>query len=310
MKQYAIAIILSATAALAAAQGRILPITEMPSSPETLAAGNAAHAPSESFLYSTPGAVFHSPNRWHAAYSAALLPANDGTHSMHTLAAATRLGHNAFFLGGRYHAMGALHTFVDNNMNETSHDKLPLYAYTVDGGYARMFSPHLSAWATAGFASEHTATTINAFRAGIGADYAGQTALGRGQLNYKAGLSATNLGGYSYTGHSGMLSPRIGVGGHTAWLMAPGQTLALTIDGGLYMKTDDSKQSTELSGGFAYTAFSRYTLRVGGHTGDHDDYAAAGLSVALKGFTINAATTIPLHKDMDAIYMAGLTFEL
>ena len=142
------------------------------------------------------------------------------------------------------------------------------------------------------------------------AAYLGHFELAGKPLSYSAGLSASNLGRYSYTGKSGMLSPRVGIGGNAVWQTAEGQSLALTVDGGMYMKTDDTKQSAELSGGIAYTAFSNYTLRIGGHTGDKDDYAAAGFSIAMKWITLHATAKIPLRNNLDAVYMAGLAVNL
>lgn len=310
MKRYATIIIFAASAAATWAQGRILPITEMPVSAEVLAAGNALHAATSTYIYADPGSVFNSESRWHAAYSAAILPSDDATHTFHVLSGAARFGRNAVFVGARYHDMGTMKTFIDNDMNETQQSSMSLRAYTADAGYARLLTKNIAAWATAGFASEKTSTTINAFRMAIGTDYSGRTTLAGKQLDYSAGLSASNLGRYSYSGKSGMLSPRIGIGGHAVWQTAPGQALALTVDGGMFMKTDDVKQSTELSAGIAYTAFNNYTLRLGGHTGDKDDYAAAGFSVAVKWFTIHATAKIPLRKDLDAAYMAGLAFNL
>ena len=311
MNKHAITLILLAASAVSAsAQGRILPVTEMPVSAETLAAGNAMHSSTDTYIYADPALAFDSESRWHAVYSAALLPSNDGTHSLHTLSAAARFGSNAVFVGARYHDMGTMKTFVDNDMNETQHGSMSLSAYTVDAGYARLLTPNIAAWATAGLASEKTSATIFAVRMALGADYSGIASLAGKPLSYSAGLSASNLGRYSYTGKSGMLSPRVGIGGHAVWQTAEGQSLALTVDGGMYMKTDDTKQSAELSGGIAYTAFSNYTLRIGGHTGDKDDYAAAGFSIAMKWITLHATAKIPLRNNLDAVYMAGLAVNL
>ena len=312
MRKQILTVILSGIAMCTLAQGRIIPLTDLPASASVLATANSrAGNQSSAYIYTNPAAMFGRDTKTEADYSFALQPVRKGPdYTVHTLTAAQRLGKNALFVGARYMNMGTLKTFVDENMQETERSPLALSSYTIDAGYARRLAARLAAYATIGYATQHTLTHISAWHAGIGIALTDSLHLGNRPLTYNLNAAATNLGRYAYGDNNGSLSPRLSLGGSTTLQLSPRQQLSLYIDAAQYLAAENEKPTTEISTALAYRFCRNYQLSTGTHFGDTDNFIATGLSTTFGMFTLNAAIKWPIQTGTNRLYMAELQIDI
>lgn len=293
------------------AQSRMLPIIELPASAEALSMGGVYTGDQQTaWIYTNPTAVFNHAQTWTADYHLGFLPQNNGTSHLHTFHAAHRLGNHAVLVGSRYEDMGTLNTFVDDDMQEVSKEKMRLSSYRFDAGYTFRISRKWAVYTTVGYASERTLTTISGWMINLGINHVDSFTLSRLPLRYNLTLNGLQLGRYAYSGHHGWLSSRIGLGGNISMNIAPKQQLSVFLDAGTFLPSNGIKASTELSGGIAYTFLQMVSVRIGGHTGDKDDFLSCGFSVRYGTLSLHTGMSVPLHKEMHKTYMAGLQWDI
>ncbi|MBO5627237.1 MAG: hypothetical protein J5953_15815 [Prevotella sp.] len=291
-------------------QGRILPITETTTSALSLATGGT-HLGSQtaSLLYTNP-TVALDLNRFEADYSLTYMPTDGENILLHAPSVAVRTGKGAVLLGMRYMAMGTLNLVVDQQMQEITDKTIHMKSYTFDAGYAHPITRHLSAFATVGYATEKTAANVHGFYGSLGANYSDSTYLGKKKLDYTAGLSVSNLGGYSYDDEQGRLSPRVAVGGSMRLATARSQYLHLYAEAAHFFKSGKADGCSECVAGLGYTLFENYTLLAGGHSGDGNPAVTAGFMARFNSIVISIATRFGIQKDQNNSYMASVMLQL
>lgn len=292
----------------AEAQSRILPVTESPSSPKSLSLGNSKMGNIDNaFIYNNPTALFYSTSKA-VDYSLGIIPSeSENTYLLHTLTTAYRNGKSAFFVGGRYLSMGSFDNWLNNDMEENSTlGKISFYSYTIDLGYAYKLNEAFSFYSTVGYVKEKTVASIWAYRVDLGSYYNGNGNLFNKDVTYSVGISAGNLGKYSYKSKTDFLSPNVRLGGSIMIPTASNQTIETFLDGGVFLPVADNKSTSFISIGFDYSFFKKYSLRIGGHSGDNDDFFSAGFGVKYKIFDFSFGSKIALRKDLENMYMLGL----
>lgn len=292
------------------AQTRVLPILESPTSPKSLSLGSSKMGNiNSSFIYTNPAALFNS-SRLHADYSFGWMPTDGNTYQFHTLTTGYQTKKSGFMIGGRYLSMGSFDNWLNSNMENVGQGKVRFYSYTLDLGYAYKLNRAFSFYSTLGYAKEKTIFSMSAYYLGVGSYYSGNNLLFNKNIAYSIGLSATNLGKYTYRGNSEFLSPNIRLGGSMLIPTFSNQSLELFLDGGVYLPVSDNKWASSFSGGMDYSFLKKYSLRVGGHCGEQDDFLSAGVGVKLGVFDFIVGSKIALRSDLDNIYMVGLKVEL
>lgn len=306
MKRTLTTILLAVSIGSAAAQSRILPLGDMAASAASLASGGSRYADGDAAVYTRPSAAFGQDGSFGAGYSAAIIPSDGYTQTLHTLTAAWHGGRHAVVLGGRYWLQGKQDIFVDDNMGETADRSLTMRSYALDAGYAFAVSRSVHAYATVGYVAEKTLSTVGGVRATVGADYTCGGRLFGLEAKYVAGASVSNLGRYSGGGNSGSLSPRIGLGGSVELVPGSRQAISVNADAGMYLASGSAKSAAELAAGVGYTFLDCYTLRVGTHVGDHDNALTAGAEARIGPVSVSGGVRIAAASDVSNIYMVGL----
>lgn len=314
------------------AQTRVLPIFESPTSPTSLSLGNVRMGDlKNSFIYNNPTAGFMltkelassndlssmdnnyflsknytSPRFKTADYSLGILPMNGDTHLLHTLTAGYYTNKSGFLIGGRYLSMGSIDSWLDEDMNNQTLGKKRFFSYTVDLGYTYCLNDKFSFYSTLSYAREKLVNNIDAYRLNIGGYYNGKNYLIGRQVNYSLGVAVDNVGMYSYSKKSKALAPDLKLGGSLLIPTIENQSMGLFIEENMYMPVSDNKFASSFSAGVDYTLLSKYSLRIGGHTGEHDDFLSAGFGIKYKIFDLNFGAKFALDQDLDNIYMVGL----
>ena len=310
MKQL-IAILLLSTAATGTlhAQGRPMPLLELPASPEVLATGNTARGEVHgNYLYTNPAAVFGASKPRGVDARFGILSVNNRTQTFQSVSADYRVGKNAFFLGTRYWNIGSVNTFVGLNMQQTAHKKVSLDAFRIDVGYARALTPRWTAFIATGYANERGVTTQTAWQNTLGVQYADSTQVAQLPVRFAASVAAQNVGVVHYRHHTKALAPRLSAGGSIVLKPQSNHSFALYADAGFYPKMGGAQSAADLGAGIRYTLLRRYSLAAGHHTGDNDNYWTAGASVALGAFTLDAAAQLPHHREQGKLYLMGVRF--
>ncbi|MCR4774565.1 MAG: PorV/PorQ family protein [Prevotella sp.] len=318
-KKAAIAIMIAISGLTAKAQNRVLPIMELPASTEVLSLGGATTGNStNAFIYSNPTALFtnldNNFKKPEIDYSYGRIEKVADKSSYHTASIAYKLNErHALMFSMRYHDMGSISTFIDENMQEQDMDKEDIYAMAYDFGYTTRFSNHFSAFISIGYASEnitssngkHSSYTLDkTIKARLGACYTDSISIADKPMKYNIIIQANNLGNYWYKDEERNenihhpLSTRIGLGGNINTDLAPKHDIALTLDGGCYMKSGNSKQEKELAGGVTYRYIHKYAISFGGHIGDNNNFLTAGANVKARNATFGFATVLPLKRFM------------
>lgn len=290
------------------AQSRILPILESPTSPKSLSMGSSKMGNVDNaFVYNNPTALFYSVSKT-ADYSLGIIPSEgENTYLLHTLTTAYRNRKSAFFAGGRYLSMDSFDNWLNSDMQEdVARGKMNFYSYTIDLGYAYKLNESFSLYFTIGYIKEKTVASIRAYRVDVGSYYNGNSNLFNKDVFYSVGISVGNLGKYSYNDKADFLSPSFRLGGSILIQTASDQTLETFLNGGIFLPVADNKSASFISIGFDYSFFKKYSLRIGGHSGDNDDFFSAGFGIKYKIFDFSFGTKIALRKDLENIYMLGL----
>ncbi len=294
------------------AQSRILPVLETPSSPQSLSLGGVRMGDiNQAYLYNNPTFLFHNASK-SVDYSLGFIPSEGRqTYLFHTFTTAYRYKKSAFFLGGRYLTMGSLDDWFNNDYEKNSSlGKIDFYSYSLDVGYAYKPNQSFSFYSTAGYAEEKTVSSIRAYRMDFGASYEGTGKLFRAEMPYSIGLSVANLGKYSYKDQSDFLAPNVRLGGSVSIVTVTRQTMQVFVDGGAFLPVGENDFSSFFSGGVDYCFLNTYSLRIGGHTGDKDDFLSAGFGVKYRAFNVSLGAKIPLRKDLNSMYMLGLKMDI
>lgn len=291
-------------------QGRIMPVIETTASPLSLSTGGTRlGSQSSAYIYTHPASAI-GISTLAADYALSVTTSEGPNLTLHAPTVAVAAGRGVVLVGFRYLAMGQLSTVYDEQGQLQPGQTITMKSYTVDGGYALPLGSHLSAFATIGYAAQRTGTKINAVYGSLGASYADSTHIGSHCLRYDVAATFSQLGGYSYSGSSGSLSPRLALGGSARLSTLRGQYLHIYIEGAQYFKAGRAKSSNELSGGIGYTLCEHYSLFVGGHAGDHDPAVSTGLSVRLRPVTVSLSARFGTQSDSNNIYMAGVSLRL
>src|SRR3712207_325057 len=136
-KKYYIFILFTALATATMAQGRRMPLADVPVSPYALSVGNAAKGYVQGcYVYGSQAAILYTPNNTSSAEYAFLLVDNATTnYTLHTVSAAHHFGRSAIMGGLRYYSMGSIDRTVDINLQSVAGPKRS-YTYSADLGYA------------------------------------------------------------------------------------------------------------------------------------------------------------------------------
>lgn len=308
MRIYILILLAISTFLRAEAQSRILPVSESPTSPKSLSLGNSRMGNIDNaFIYNNPTTLFYSASKA-GDYSLGIIPSEgENTYLLHTLTAAYRNGESAFFIGGRHLSMGSFDNWLNSDMQEAAPlGKMNFYSYTIDLGYAYKLNESFSLYSTIGYIKEKTVASIWAYRVDVGSYYNGNSNLFNKEVTYSVGGSVGNLGKYSYKDRTNFLSPSLRLGGSILIPIVSNQTIETFLDGGIFLPVADNKSASFISVGFDYSFFKKYSLRIGGHSGDNDDFFSAGFGIKYKIFDFSFGSKIALHKDLENIYMLGL----
>lgn len=286
------------------AQSRYMAIYDMPVSVQSLSLGGCRLGMQQSaYIYSNPGSSFLGKDRRGSVdYSFGIV--NDEIENMylHTLSASYRFGSHLIMGGIRYYDEGSIHNIVDKNM-KTVLDKLRLYTYTVDLGYGHQLDK-FSVYGLLGLASEKTISQINAYRISLGANFSDSFK----SMSYMVGVGLRNLGVVSYENENKSLTPLAHVGGSIMFPTRKEDSVGLFVDAGIYFFKDKPKRVSTLSLGIDYTFLKSYSLRLGGHTGEKDQYMSAGFGIKISQLTIDAGAKLACEKDLSDIYIIGARF--
>lgn len=288
------------------AQGRRMAIVDMPVSAVSLAHGGGVFGFSErALVYADPSVGFDDTQTTMCAnYAFGLVDGAGGSMGLHTLGLSHRSGKHLLMGGARYFAQGKTGPVLDINMKPVA-DAMRLYSYGVDVGYVHTMG-RFAIYGILGMISEKTDVQDNAYRLGIGMAFHGQ----KGLMRYKLNLAVRDLGGVGTGDRWQILSPLLHGGGALRLATARNQELDVTLDSGVYLPSGKSKVSGMLSGGVDYTLAKRYSLRLGGHAGDHDDYLGAGLGVRVGRIAFDAAVRLTAKDGASHLYMAGVQVDL
>lgn len=310
MKIYILLFIILFTAIGAKAQSRILPVLESPTSPKSLSLGNSKMGNMDiSFIYNNPTAIFSSAPI-NADYSLGFIPSDEYTYKFHTLSGGYRRGKSGFMIGGRYLSMGAYDSWLNDNMETEPLGKIRFYSYTIDLGYAYKLDDTFSFYSTMGYAEEKTISSIRAYRLDVGINYNRNNTLFGKNIDYSVGLSVANLGRYTYHNNSDYMAPDIRLGGSVLMPTAANQNIELFIEGNAFLPVSDNKFSSSFACGVDYSFYRKYSLRVGGHCGEQDDFFSAGFGIKYSIFDLSFGSKISLRKDLNNIYMVGLKISI
>ena len=289
------------------AQGRYMPIYDLPASASSLSLGSVTMGcvPNAN-VYSNVSALLHddSPST-HVAFDYGLTDNKEtDNYGLYSLTASHHSDKDVIAAGVRYYAMGGMQHTVDANLN-VNNDKLRFYSYSVDVAYARAIGS-FSVEGTVGIASEKAIHQTNAFRVNVSGYYNGHISSTR----YCVGLGIRDLGRAYANNTSHSLSPLIHAGGSAGIPTFAKQQLDVFLDLGAYMPAGDNKTERNLSGGLAYNFNSRFSIRTGGHLGDHDNFYTTGLGVCLGPVALDLAAKIKSASDQSNILMAGISLKL
>lgn len=290
------------------AQERVIPLLEAPGSAQSLSMGSTnmidAH---EAYIYTNPTSIFKRDTKISADYSIGILPTDNETMLLHTLASGYKTNKNAFFVGARYFSMGSMKDTYDVQMNpELGNKKIDFYSYAIDLGYAYELNKSLSFYSKVGFANEKIISNMKAYHASVGSFYSNKVR----ESTYSVGLEVSNLGAYSYKGESKVLAPLVKVGGSILFKTAENQKMEVATDYGMFIPVDNYKFQSHYSVGVDYTFFNNYSLRAGSHFGEKNDFFGAGIGIRYNSFAFSFASKIALHTDMSNIYMLGVNYSL
>lgn len=295
-------------ALLVYSQQGTIPLLEAPASAQSLSMGGTTMGQAtQAFIYSNPTAIFRSPTSLNVDYSTALLPTEDKTMHLHTLSSAYKHNNNAFFVGARYFSMGSITDSWDSQGNPIRDgNKIDFYSYGIDLGYAYKINNSLVAYTKVGMANEKVMSDIQAYHSSFGVFYNGQIK----QSLYSLGLEVANLGIYKYKDKSKSLSPLVKLGGSIVFETFNEQRLEVATNYGVYLPVEDYKSKSHFNMGLDYSFFKKYSLRMGAHTGEQNDYASAGVGVKFKSFAVNLGSKIALRSDLENMYMIDLNYSL
>ncbi|HEY9551330.1 MAG TPA: hypothetical protein VIQ97_03495 [Prevotella sp.] len=302
-KKLYIFFLLTIVSGIVMAQGRRMPLADVPVSPYALGVGNAAkgHVPG-SYVYGSKAAILYTDNKAsEAEYAFGLVDNATERYMLHTVSGAHHFGHNAIMGGLRYYSMGSIDRMVDVNLQPVG-GKKRFYTYSADLGYARALDSHWGVYATLNVATEKIISTMNAYGMELGGSFAGRVKT----VDYMLGLSVSRLGAYAYNGKSGLLSPLVSGGGSVSVPFSSLHRVSILVDGGVYIPVKEAKTAATFGGGIDYTLHDTYSLRVGGHTGEDDNYLSAGIGVRVGRFTLDVAAKLALEQGLANMYMAGL----
>lgn len=303
IKKYYIFILFTTLATATMAQGRRMPLADVPISPYALSVGNATkgHVPG-CYVYGSQATILYTPNGTSSAeYAFSLVDNATTNYTLHTVSAAHHFERNAIMGGLRYYSLGSIDRMVDINLQPVAGPK-HFYTYSAELGYAHSLSNHWSAYATMTIATEKIISTMNAYGVTFGGSYVGKWKTS----DYMLGVSLSQLGIYSYNGKSGMLTPSVSGGGSLSTTIGHIHRLTILADGGVYLPTSEEKVAATFGGGIDYTLCGAYSLRVGGHTGEDDNYLSASMGVRIGIFTFDVAAKFALAQGLANMYMAGL----
>jgi len=290
----------------AKAQSRVLPVLESPTSPKSLSLGNSKMGNMDNvFIYNNPTALLNS-TPINADYSLGFIPTDGDTYLFHTLTAGYKTKRSGFMVGGRYLSMGSFDNWLDADMGDAALGKIRFYSYTIDLGYAYKLNDAFSLYSTVGYAEEKTISTIRAYRLDIGSYYNGNNTLFGKDIDYSVGLSVANLGKYTYRGNSDFLAPNVRLGGSALMPTASNQSIELFLEGDVFLPLSDNEFASSFSVGADYSFYKKYSLRVGGHCGEQDDFFSAGFGIKYSIFDFSFGSKIALRNDLNNMYMVGL----
>ncbi len=291
------------------AQSRILPITEVGSSPQSLSLGGVTLGNlNGAYIYNNPSTVFNI-ERASAEYSMGVIEGFSQNNLLQSLTAAYREGKHAILLGGKYLSMGKIGTLVDEDINYSSSAK-KMYSYIVNVGYAYQIDRKFSVYSTVGYIQERTVVKIQGYQFNVGASYANSMSLFNRNAHYIVGGVIGNVGQYNYDQTKGMIAPIAKVGGSIATHISNNHTVELFADLGWYLPTDNTEVSPFQALGVGYKLFNRYCINLGGSFQDGTNYMSTGIGFSVAFLEFNVAAKIPMETRLGNVYMCGVKFVL
>lgn len=279
------------------AGNRVIPLLEAPASARSLSLGGVRMGRAKgTYIYSNPSSFFQSKANISVDYSLGLFPSINENRWLHTLTAAYRHKKSSFFLGIRYFSMGEFKTILDENIQlDDTYQKNKFNAYSADVGYAYLLNTNLALHAKFGYAKEKTISSVESYQASVGAMFH--------KKNYSLGVEVANLGGYKYLEKYNSLAPLLKLGGALSIPTFVNQEVELSAEYGAFLPLGSNDFESQASIGIDYSFWEKYSLRLGGHMGEFNDLLSFGCGFKYHFLKLDIATTLPLHRDMERIYM-------
>ena len=288
------------------AQGRLFPITDLPSSAHSLSMGGSTTLRDTGCcVYTQPSNIFMTEDTsMRADYQFGYIDNAEhvNNYTWHTLAMIWRRKKMALCIGMRYLDIGKLEQIVDKDMNLMPGNGKCMRSFSFDMGCALQLNSSLSVYATATLMSERTLLTTNGCALNTGAAYSTHWH----NIAYTATLGVRNVGSYSYQNTTKMLTPLVYIGGNISFPTWGNQKLTVVAESGAYVGNGRVKSSCTLSMGVAYSVSRYLSLRIGTHWGDEDNYMAYGLGTRLGKITIEIAIKTPVTTNVGKMYMVGI----
>ena len=305
MKKYIYLLSLLCLSLQSVAQSRILPITEMPSSSQSLSlAGVTLGNIQSAYIYNNPSAIFNVDHSC-VEYTFGVIDSYFQSYQLQTLTTAYRNGKHAILLGAKHLSMGQIGAIVDDDMNY-SESKKRMYSYIINVGYAYQIDDNFSVYSTVGYIEERTVTKIKGCQLNIGVGYNNSLMLFNRNADYVVGAAINNIGGYNYNETKGMLSPLAKVGGSITSVINKNHSVALSADFGWYLPTIDINVSAFQRIGGSYFLYNRYRVNVGCSFQDGDNYISTGIGFRVAFAEFNLATRLAMNTNIGDIYMCGV----
>lgn len=306
MKIYILPVFMLFIVAEVEAQSRILPVSELPTSSQSLSLGNVRMGNMNSALiYNNPTAIFDS-TPINDDYSLGFIPSGDDTYLFHTLTAGYKRGKSGFVVGGRYLSMGSFDNWLNTDMADEPLGKIRFYSYTLDLGYAYKLNESFSFYSTMGYVEEKTTSAVRAYRLDVGSYYKANSLLFDKEIDYSIGLEVGNIEKYTYSGNSDFLAPNARLGASAMTETVANQSIGVFVEGGVFLPVANNEFASSFAAGIDYSFFKKYSISLGGHTGEQDDFLSAGFGVKYSLFDFSFGTKIALLNDLNDMYMLGL----
>ncbi len=311
MKKYIYILGILFASQTANSQTRILPISEMSSSAQSLGLGDVKSGEIHSaYIYNNPIAIFLSENKIALDYSIAYINGDKSHNILNVLTSSYRHKAHAFFIGAKYLDMGKFGNIADNDMNYT-YSNNRIYSYQVNAGYAYNINDRFAFSSTIGYVEERVATMVNGYYLDVAGGYNDSFDTEKAKSRYSINIAIDKVGRYNFNDNSGMLAPFARFGGSFITEICKVHKLGLYADFGWHLPTQRTELASVQNIGFNYTIFNRIGLSTGGILQNHNKFLTCGLNAKLyKDLELTVSGSFSNNSHSNNTYMLGLRFGL